>query len=71
MQRITYETKHGTLGSGFVADMAESPLTGSIRILVVDSVRDASDPDAGIWISAADVVDDGQPKPQWLYSPAN
>jgi len=71
MNRVTYNTKHGTLGSGYVADMAESPLTGQMRLLIVDSIRDASDPDAGIWISAHDVITDGQPEPQWLCSPAN
>lgn len=71
MNWITYETKHGTLGGGWCAETAESPLTGTMRIRVVDRLSECSDPEAGKWIAASDVVDDGQPKPSWMHNPAN
>lgn len=60
MVRIEYETAHGTIGSGYIADTAESPLTGKLRFLVVDSHSEAHDPDAGRWI---DAIDCWEPEP--------
>lgn len=69
--RIEYITDHNTVASGYVAEMADSPLTGSLRIRVVDFISEIDDPDAGKWIDPHKVIDDGQPKSTWLHSPAN
>ena len=65
---VEYETRHGTIGSGFVADVTDSPLTGKTRIRIVDFPHEAADDDAGKWFDACDCW---QPEERWLHNPAN
>ncbi len=41
---------------GIFAERAPSPLTGRPRIRVVDSWREAADPEAGRWLDATDLI---------------
>ena len=45
--RIQYETSHGTIGEGYVAEMWPSPLTDRWRVRICDTVSECSDPEAG------------------------
>ena len=69
MHRIVhYETEHGTLGEGYVADMHNSPHAGKPRLRVVDFIREIADPDSGIWLDSSKCFEPPEPGPQTLSS---
>ena len=51
---VCYETEFGTTCRGYVAESAESPLTGKLRFRVVDLPSEAWDAEAGKWKYATD-----------------
>jgi hypothetical protein len=53
MTTVHYATEHGTVGSGLVADMQDSPLSGKCMLLIVDFAAEAKDPEAGKWIESS------------------
>jgi hypothetical protein len=48
--RVCYWGRSERLVSGVLAERAIGPLTGNPRYRVVDSWREAADPDAGRWV---------------------
>ena len=66
MNVVHYNTEHGTVGEGYVADVQDSPLSGRTMIRVVDFVSEANDPDAGKWVPASDCWEPDANGPQTL-----
>ena len=66
MTVVHYETEHGTIGRGIVADMQESPLTGRVMLRIVDSHQEAKDEDAGRWMPASKCWEPEDDGPQTL-----
>ena len=51
---VQYQTDFGTIGEGYVVEVAESPLTGKKLYRVVDFLSEIDDDEAGKWRDAAD-----------------